>query len=138
MEHELMETKDKLTKELSDMVKKRDITVGDLDVIYKAVKTIYYLTTMKAMSDYSQDSSYRNSEMASYMSGYGRGYSEARRGRDGDGDGRYNEGASYGFGDYRYSGHDAKEHIIKEMQKMMQDLDSRDQQAVKECISRIQ
>lgn len=95
----------------------------------------------RAMDDYSQDS-YRRMEtsrdMGSYMSGYNRGYSEARRGRDGDGDGRYNEAASYGYNtDYGYSGHDPKEHMIMEMQKMMQKLEPRDQQVVQDCISRI-
>ena len=115
MDKSLMEMKEKLCDELTDLVKKRDITVSDLDVIYKAVKSIYYLSTISAMDEYSQGSS-----MDSYMSGYSHGYSEARRGRDGDSDGRYSERGSYG-----YSGHDNKEQIIKEMQRMIKQLESK-------------
>lgn len=141
MDKGLKEAKEKLVRELVPYVQMKDISSANLDTIYKTVKTIYYLTTMEAMDDYSQDS-YRRMEtsrdMGSYMSGYNRGYSEARRGRDGDGDGRYNEAASYGYNtDYGYSGHDPKEHMIMEMQKMMQKLDPRDQQVVQDCISRI-
>lgn len=140
MDKGLKQTKEKLVSELVPYVQMKDISSANLDTIYKTVKTIYYLTTMEAMDEYSQDS-YRRMEtsmdMGSYMSGYNRGYSEARRGRDGDGDGRYNEAASYGYTDYRYSGHDAKEHMIKEMQKMMKELEPREQQVVQDCISRI-
>lgn len=135
MEKSLMEVKDKLTTELTDMVKKRDITVADLDVIYKSVKTIYYLTTIEAMGDYSQDS---------YRGSYdGMRYSrDGRAGRDGDSDGRYSEGYDRSMdsyrGSYAYSGHDSKEHLIKEMKNMMQDLDPRAKQAVKDCINRME
>ena len=74
--------------------------------------------------------------MGSYMSGYSIGYSEASRGRDGDSDGRYSE-KSMGYSNYGYSGHDAKEHMINEMQRMMLELEPREQKAVQECISRI-
>lgn len=140
MDKGLKQTKEKLVSELVPYVQMKDISSANLDTIYKTVKTIYYLTTMEAMDEYSQDSNRRmgtSMDMGSYMSGFNRGYSEARRGRDGDGDGRYNETASYGYTDYRYSGHDAKEHMIKEMQKMMKELDPREQQVVQECISRI-
>lgn len=137
MDKNLMETKEKLTKELTDLVKKRDITVGDLDVIYKSVKTIYYLTTIEAMGDYSKDS------MGNYRGSY-RGSYDGRAGRDGDSDGRYSEGydrrmGSYGHEErYAYSGHDSKEHLIKEMRNMMQDLEPRAKQAVQECINRME
>lgn len=140
MDKGLKEAKEKLVRELVPYVQMKDISNSNLDTIYKTVKTIYYLTTMEAMDDYSQDS-YRRMEtsmdMGSYMSGYNRGYSEARRGRDGDGDGRYNESASYGYQGYGYSGHDAKEHMIMKMEEMMQKLEPRDQKVVQECISRI-
>ena len=130
MDKNLMETKEKLTKELTDLVKKRDITVGDLDVIYKSVKTIYYLTTIEAMGDYSQDS----------MSRY-RGSYDGRAGRDGDSDGRYSESnyrSMKAYDNYGYSGHDSKEHLIREMRNMMQDLEPRAKQAVQECINRME
>lgn len=139
MEKGLIETKEKLTHELIPYVQMKDISSANLDTIYKTVKTIYYLTTMEAMDEYNQDSYSRlnsSMDMGSYMSGYSRGYSEANRGRDGDSDERYSE-KSMGYSSYGYSGHDAKEHMIKEMQRMMLELEPREQKAVQECISRI-
>ena len=129
MDKNLMETKEKLTSELTDLIKKRDITVGDLDVIYKSVKTIYYLTTIEAMGDYNKDSM-----------GY-KGSYDGRAGRDGDSDGRYSErrGRSMNAYDtYGYSGHESKEHLIHEMREMMHTLEPRAKQAVQECIERME
>lgn len=137
MDKSLMETKEKLTNELTDMIKKRDITVSDLDVIYKSVKTIYYLTTIEAMGEYSQDSYRGNYDGMRYSR-------DGRAGRDGDSDGRYSEGydrrmGSYGdYERYAYSGHDSKEHLVQEMKRMMQDLEPRAKQAVQECINRME
>lgn len=135
MDKALMETKEKLTRELTDMVKKRDITVSDLDVIYKSVKTIYYLSTIEAMNEYSQDS-YRGS-YDNYNS-YGRYSRDGRAGRDGDSDGRYSESYNRRMESYGYSGHDTKEHMIREMKKMMQDLEPRDKQMVQDCINHME
>ena len=90
---------------------------------------------------YSRDGSY-NSYADSY--GYSRNYSNARRGRDGDDDGRYSEDNSYrrgrdsmgrytsrDGGSYReggsyrdggYSGH-TKEQMVKKLEQMMRDTD---------------
>ena len=134
MDKGLKDTKEKLTRELVQYAQVKDISNANLDTIYKTVKTIYYLTTMEAMDEYNRGSERRmNTSMDSYMSGYTKGYSEARMSRDDEG--RHNESASYGY--YGYSGHDAKEHMIHEMQRMMQELDPREQQVVQECISRI-
>lgn len=137
MDKALMETKDKLTRELTEMVKKRDITVADLDVIYKSIKTIYYLTTIEAMKDYNQES-YRGSYE-------GMRYSrDERAGRDADSDGRYSEGYERRMGSYEgperyaYSGHDSKEHLIHEMRNMMGNLEPRAKQAVQDCINRME
>ena len=141
MDKSLMETKEKLCRELTDMVKKRDITVSDLDLIYKSVKTIYYLTTIEAMGEYSQDS---------YRGSYGMNYSrDGRAGRDGDSDGRYSEGyygrsmdgssmgGSYGYSG-AFSGHGSKENLVRQMKEMMQDLGPREKQAVQDCINRME
>ena len=39
---------------------------------------------------------------------------------------------------YGYSGHDSKEHLIREMRNSMQDLEPRAKQAVQECINRME
>ena len=138
MDKGLLETKERLTKELVDYAKVKDISIANLDVIYKTVKSIYYLTTMEAMDEYSHTGkSMAGNSMDSYMSGYSRGYSEARRSRDGDSDGRYNE--SYGYsGAYGYSTHDSKEHMINELRRMMQELEPREKQIVENCINQMQ
>lgn len=145
MDKGLMQVKERLSKELADYAMRKDISNANLDTIYKSVKSIYYLTTMEAMDEYSQagnsrGNSMNNSSMESYMSGYSRGYSEARRGRDGDSDGRYSEGYSRegSYGSYGYSGHDSKEAMIEEMRTMMYKLEPRDKQAVQQCIERMQ
>ena len=71
MDRGLIEVKDRLSKELVDYSKLKDISVANLDVIYKTVKSIYYLTTMEAIDEYSKSEKSMNS-MDSYMSGYSR------------------------------------------------------------------
>jgi len=97
-----------LDDELNKIVKKGDISPTEMDNAYKAIKSKYYLTIMDEMkeakeqgySDYSRGYSYRNdmnmgmSNRGMSNNSYDRSYdgqSNARRGRDGDGDGRYSE-----------------------------------------------
>ena len=62
-----MKTLEDLSYELEDMikpiVKKGDITPTELDNVYKAAKTMYYIETIGAMKEYgnSNDYSYRRS-----------------------------------------------------------------------------
>ena len=134
MEKGLIEIKDKLSKELAEYARIKDITNANLDVIYKTVKSIYYLTTMEAMDDYSKDS-YRSMDYSGRYGSY-----DGRAGRDGDSDGRYSERRSMdgSYESYGYSRHDPKDHLMNEMKRMMMDLQPREQQAVKECIERMQ
>lgn len=101
-----------LEDEIKQIAKKDDITPSELDSVYKAVDIIKDIKTIEAMKDaseegysrrpyYSYDGSYEGSYDSSYGSydgsydNYsrrgGEGMSGARRGRDGDGDGRYSE-----------------------------------------------
>lgn len=50
-----------LEYQLEDVVKKNDWTPNELDIIYKSVKTMYYIKTIKAMEEYSYDDSYSRS-----------------------------------------------------------------------------
>lgn len=70
---------------IDPIIEKDDISPTELDNIYKAVKTMYYIKTMDAMkrNGNSYDGSYR----------YSRNSYDGRYGMDGDGDGRYSERA---------------------------------------------
>ena len=68
--------------------------------------------------------------------------SYARRGRDGDGDGRYSErGHSMNYSErnsYEYSRHTAKEHMIQKLTDMMEDASTEEERkALKRCISQL-
>jgi hypothetical protein len=131
----LYDIQDMLEDELKKISKKEDITTTDLDNIYKMVDIVKDVTTVDAMKKAEQEGYSRD-----YARDYSRGYSEdysnaygsyARRGRDGDGDGRYSEDGSYrrgrdAMGRYTsrdsyeggYSGH-SKEDMIEQMKEMM-------------------
>ncbi|GEM_PF-4965337 len=137
----LYDIQDMLEDELKKISKKEEITTTDLDNIYKMVDIVKDVTTVDAMNKAEQEGYSRD-----YARDYSRGYSEdysnaygsyARRGRDGDGDGRYSEEGSYRRGrdamgrytsrdgSYRgssyengYSGH-GKEDMIEQMKEMM-------------------
>lgn len=137
----LYDIQDMLEDELKKISKKEEITTTDLDNIYKMVDIVKDVTTVDAMKKAEQEGYSRD-----YARDYSRGYSEdysnaygsyARRGRDGDGDGRYSEEGSYRRGrdamgrytsrdgSYRgssyengYSGH-GKEDMIEQMKEMM-------------------
>ncbi len=127
---------DILEDELKQISKKEDMTPQDLETAYKAVDIIKDVETIKAMKNseqygYSNDYSNRMSYDGSYADSYGRyysrdysrdnysnDYSRARRGRDGDNDGRYNESRDRG-----YSRHDEKEQLMQRLDEMQRKLD---------------
>ncbi len=138
---------------LEPLSKKQDISPTELDNIYKAVKTMNYIETIKAMNEYgnSNDGSYN-----SYAGGsYGR-YSrysyptsfDGRYGMDGDGDGRYSERgnsrARNSRESYRrysrdgYSG-DAKEEMIAKLERKMDMANSEtERQTIRDMIREIE
>jgi len=146
---------------LEDMIepiaKKQDISPTELDNVYKAVKTMNYIETIKAMQDYgrSNDGSYNsyegNSMRGSYDGMSNRG-SYARAGRDGDGDGQYSEESSYRRGrdamgrftsrdgmSRDYSRHEEKEQMVSKLHRMMQNATSENErQTIMECIRKIE
>lgn len=129
-----------LDDELKEIVKKGDISPTELDRAYKAVDIIKDIKTIEAMEDYSYDDySRRNSYDGDNMSyNMSRDMSNARRGRDGDGDGRYSEDASYrrgGRGRYSregsynsyeqgYSGHDDKQQMLQKIEQMKKQIEN--------------
>ena len=91
---------EELCYELEDMlepiVKKGDISPTELDNVKDAVKSIYYLETIKAMKEYGNSNAYSYADANSYRGNSRDGMSyrgsyDGRMGMDGDGDGRYSE-----------------------------------------------
>lgn len=116
-----------LDDELREIVKKGDISPTELDRAYKAVDIIKDIKTIEAMEDYSYDDySRRNSYEGDNMS---YNMSRARRGRDGDGDGRYSEENSYRRGRDRYSredgysGHEDKQQMLQKIEQMKKQIE---------------
>ena len=132
----LKELKEMLEDDVRKITKKGDITPDELNSVYKAVDIIKDVETIMAMrehGDYSQDGSYGSynsynnmSNRASYNSYDG---SYARRGRDGDNDGRYNESRD------NYSRHTDREQMIQKLEQMMQTAQTDEQRkAIRRCI----
>lgn len=137
-----------LEDEIKQIAKKDDITPSELDSMYKAVDIIKDIKTIEAMDEASQDGysrrpyyaydgSYDGSYEGSYDGSYdnysrrgGEGMSGARRGRDGDGDGRYSERRGrdsmgrYTSRDDGYSRHGEDTQMLKrELDEMRKKLD---------------
>ena len=141
MMNELYDLCENLKDDIKELNKKGDISPTELERAYKAVDIIKDIKTIEAMEDaggssaggsyddysrryYRDGGSYRDD--GSYNS-Y-EGTSNARRGRDGDGDGRYSEEGSYRRGrdamgrytsrDGGYSGHEEKEQMMRQIEEM--------------------
>lgn len=123
-----------LDDELREVVKKGDMSPTELDRVYKAVDIIKDIKTIEAMEDYSYDDySRRNSYADDNMSYNMSRNSYARRGRDGDGDGRYSEDSSYRRGRDRYSrdnsyeqgysGHEDKQQMLQKIEMMKKQIE---------------
>lgn len=97
MAHILKDICSNLEYQLEDVVKKGDMTPSELDLVYKSVKTMYYIKTIEAMDEYADDGYSRTGRM-DY------GYSNRGRGRDSMG---------------RYSRDGEKDGIMKELGDMM-------------------
>ena len=137
MMNELYDLCENLKDEIKELNKKGDISPTELQRAYQAVDIIKDIKTIEAMEDagYSNASSYDDYSSRYYRDGgsYNNSYnsydgmSNARRGRDGDGDGRYSEEGSYrrgrdAMGRYTsrdgYSGHEEKEQMMRQIEEM--------------------
>ena len=127
---------------LEPLSKKQDISPTELDNIYKAVKTMNYIETIKAMNEYGNSN---NGPYGSYADGssYGR-YSrysyptsyDGRMGMDRDGDGRYSERGRDSRG--RYS-RDSKEEMISRLERKMEMANSEtERQTIRDMIREIE
>lgn len=130
MMDELYDLCENLKDEIKELNKKGDISPTELQRAYQAVDIIKDIKTIEAMEDagYSNASSYDDYSRRYYRDGNSYdGMSNTRRGRDGDGDGRYSEDGSYrrgrdAMGRYTsrdgYSGHEEKEQMMRQIEEM--------------------
>lgn len=94
--------------QLEDAAKKRDWTESDIDLVYKLVKTMYYIKCIDAMKDSFDEEFSRDSRGASY-----------RRGRSYD----YDYEASMRRGRSREDGKDAMRELNDMMSKASSDIE---------------
>lgn len=170
------ELKELLNHELDMLTKKGDITKESLEYFDKlthTLKSLEYIIQAEdggmsngysqrgySRNDYSQEG-YSQGRYRMPMGGmyYDEGNSNARRGRDGDGDGRYSErdgrnsynDSSYEGGSYDrgsngrssydrggYSRHTAKERMIEKLTDMMNEASTESERiAIRRCIDQI-
>lgn len=143
--------KEMLCEELKEIVKKGDISSTELDNVYKAVKTLNYLETIKAMQEYGGSSrdysgrSYGSYDGDSYEGSYDRGGSYERGSREGsyegsrDYSGRRGRDAMgrYTSRDGGYSGHD-KQQMVAELENMMQRVSPEEKKNFRRAIDALQ
>lgn len=160
MKH-LEELKDLLLEQVKKITKKGDITVSELDSMYKVIDIIKDIDTIHAMEEYGDDGysrdgysgrsydgyggrmSNRGSYDGSYDGSYARGSYDGRRGRDADSDGRYSEDGSYRRGRDargRYMSRDAgKEQMMSTLHQMIDEASSdKERQAIMQCIEKLE
>jgi len=133
MMDELYDLCESLKDDIKELNKKGDISPTELERAYKAVDIIKDIKTIEAMEDAGHSYDGRSYDGQSNRMPYPTYYydepgtSHARRGRDGDGDGRYSEDSSYrrgrdAMGRYTsrdgYSGHDEKEQMMRQIEEM--------------------
>ena len=132
---------DMLEKEIREIEKKGVLNAQSLDELKKLMATKHYVSECikEEEGDMSGDS-YARQSRASYRGSY-ENMSGARRGRDGDGDGRYSEescrGRSY-ESSYRESRDGSKQAMIRKLEMMMDDaVSENDRLAIMDCLKRI-
>ena len=117
--------KDMLCDELQEFAKKGELSAGDLQAVDLLTHSIKSLVTIIAMEEggYSHDGYEGGS---SY--GYDRGYS-GRRYSNRDNMGR--------FTSRRYSRDEAKDEVIRHMEKLMGDMSGKDREVVQDAVNQL-
>ena len=157
--------RDMLEREVTEIEKKNDLDEVSLDHLYKLMTALKVTDRcIEREGGESYDGSYNrgrsnrsNRSYESYESmrmmpwAYEDGMSNARRGRDGDGDGRYNESrdnfrgytnrgrSNESRGSYEYSRDNSRKKMIQKLETLMDDtLSEYERQAIMDCIEKIQ
>lgn len=166
--------RDMLEREVKDIEKKGDLDIQSLDNLYKLMAAIkntdkciayekgeeggmsnryegrsYDGRSYDGMSNRMMPDRWSYDGMSNDMGMSNDGVSNARRGRDGDGDGRYNEsrdnfrnsqdrgGNSY-ENSYGYSRDTTKKKMIQKLETLMDDtMSEHERQAIMDCINKI-
>ena len=149
--------RDMLEKEVMEIEKKGQLDPQSLDNIFKLMTTLK--NTDKCIDYEKGGMSYGNRMSYDSYDSYGRmmphyayddGMSMARRGRDGDGDGRYNESRdnfrdssyrgreSYENSYGRYSRDTARKKMVEKLTTLMDDtMSEQERNAIMDCIDKI-
>lgn len=124
------ELKEKLCDELEEIARKGELGAGDLEIVHKLTDTIKNLDKIEMLEE---DGGYsRAGDWEADMRGtYGRGSSY--RGRKRDSMGRYSrDGRMYSRGD-------AKEHMMEQMEMLMDQAGSeREREAIRRCMGQLE
>lgn len=123
--NELHRTEELLQKGLKEINNKGELNNASLDILGKTLDAVKDLCEIKEK----ENPSYGRRGMWEADGSYGRMYNAGRRGRDGDGDGRYyegrgydgygnNSGGNYGnnYGNNSYGNQDIIENLRRDMQ----------------------
>ncbi len=118
----LNDIRDMLCEELDELAQKGKLTIGDLEIIHKAVSAIKNIDKIEM---YSTDGYSRGGDWDANIRGtYGRGSSYRGRHRDAMG---------------RYSRDDAREHMRRQLQDMIRDTDDDNvREALRRCMTQME
>lgn len=133
MMNELHDLCNNLMDDIRELTKKGDISPTELDRAFKAVDIIKDIKTIEAMDEVGSSYSYDNYSNDGY-SQRRMYYDEPRSNRSYDADGRYSEARGRdAMGRYTsrdgvsrdgYSGHEEKEHMMKQIEQMKRKIES--------------
>lgn len=150
--HVYYELKDMLKKELTEIVKKGELSAGSLETVDKLLNSIKNACKIVMYEEYKEDGySYADGDMGMASYAYARGRSrDGRYSRDGysSDDGYSNEGGnSYergrgSRGGYsrrgRYSYGDGKEEKVEMLREMMQEVSGEERMALQKIIRKME
>lgn len=135
----LYELKDKLQDELDEIARKPEMSAGDLETVHKltdTIKNIDKICALEEAGDYSEAGDWEG------RGSYNRGSSYANRGKHYV-RGHYSRDSYSNRGDYSrdggYSRHDAKEHMMEELELLMDKAGSeREREAIRRCMNQLE
>ena len=123
--HKMEKLRDNLCEELEKVARKDEISTSDLEVIDKLAHSIKNIDKIMNEGSYEYSGEYSRRENRSYNS-------YARKGRDGDNDGRYNESRGRS---YEYS----RDRMTDKLRRMMNETSNdRERDAIMRCISQLE
>lgn len=132
----LDDLRDMLCEELDEIAKKQEMSAGDLETVHKLTDTIKNIDKIFMLEDgeYSEAGEWEMTGRGEY----GRGSSYANRGKHYV-HGHYSREDGRRGRDGRYSRADAKEHMMDQLEAMINDAGSeKEREAIRRCISQLE